>query len=537
MRALAPPNVELIKRLEVQAQQDPAGYRRSVGLLSAAGNLALTLILLLPIALPVIVVLMAVRNPVIDTVAVLSLLLFLWILRPNHDETGHLLTRAAAPGLYAALDDLRAKLNVGHDLRIVLVNEFNAGALEMPGLLGGLGTQRTMYLGVPLLAALTREELLGVIGHELGHFSRRHGPLGHRIYRARQGWLAYAESVDKNDSAFDKGAAAFAHLFIPYFNSFSFVYGRQCEYEADADAAGAVGAATMVEALVRSQVVGALWFDDFHLELARLQRASATPPDDLLERFIRYAAGFDPAELERRVQKELDLQSDWLDTHPCLAERAAALQAAVRLAPSAAACAGESLLGDEWRAVARDFNRKWQHELRAQWALEHARQHYLGGLLELPPGSPALLSWPVEQRLARASLLASHEPGQAIAELQALLVDHPQDVGASYALGELTLKSAPQAAIALLEFAAKQDQGFRVPAYALLEGHFRKHGDAQSAYNYARRLELAHKRRSLARSLFRREISLGQFLASDLPPGSAPLLQAARQADPWVAGG
>jgi Zn-dependent protease with chaperone function len=537
MRALAPPDVALIRKLEQQARDNPAAYRSKVSLLSWVGNLTLTLIRILPIALPIVVILMMFSHPLIQVIAVLTLLLFLWTMRPNHEETGQPLTRGAAPALYAAVDELRTKLNVPREMNIVLTRHFNAGALEMPGLLGSFGIRRTLDLGVPMLAAFTRDELLAVIGHELGHFSHRHGPMGHRIYRARYGWLAYARHVDESDSALDRAAAAFARMFVPYFNSYSFIYGRQCEYEADADAASAAGADKVAHALARSAITGDMWMDDFELQLGKLQRELPVPPDDLIERFIACTRGIGPEELARRLQAALALPSDWMDTHPCLAERIAALKQAPVLPPATGPCAGEALLGAFWQDITREYNRKWVAEIASTWALEHARQHHLAALLALPPNDPALRGWPLEQRLARADLLASHSPQQAIEELRTVLEDHPGHPGTSFALGAMTLHDAPASAAPLLEHAAKQDHGFRVPAYLRMEAHCRRTGDAQGAYNYARRLELAREKRGHALYLFAREIDLGQFLPSTLPAGSAALLREARKADPCVMGG
>ena len=109
--------------------------------------------------------------------------------------------------------------------------ELNASAAETRGLFGVLGTRRVLTLGVPLLGTLSREELMAVIAHEYGHFSRRHGRLGHWLYRARVGWLRYAEHVDESDSTFYRAAAWYAARFVPYFSARSFVHSRQCEYE------------------------------------------------------------------------------------------------------------------------------------------------------------------------------------------------------------------------------------------------------------------------------------------------------------------
>jgi Zn-dependent protease with chaperone function len=533
MRALAPPDVALIKQLEQSARANPAAYRAKVGLLSAAGNVALTVINWVPFAVPIIVILLFYSHPYTWGVALFALALLFWVTRPKEEDTGRALTREEAPDLYAAIDTLRESLNVPREMRVVLTDDFNASALEMPGLLGSLGTRRTLYLGIPLLAVLDREELLAVVGHELGHFSRRHGALGHRIYRARQGWLAYAGYMDHRSSAFNRGAAAFAHMFVPYFNSYSFIYSRQCEYEADADAAQAAGAGPMARALLRTEISGRIWGEEFGAEIGRLQRDHAAPPADMLERFSAFARGASREGLDERVRRAMEAPSDWLDTHPCLAERLRALGQQAVLPHDVDACAGAGLLGGAWADVTAGFNRKWAAELAGSWALEHARQRHLADLLSLPSDAAEIRGWPVERRLARADLLAAHSPGQAVQELRAILKDHPGHPGASYALGPHTLSTAPDA-VALLEHACKQDHGFRVPAYSRLQEHCRLQGDAQTAYSYARRLEKARDKRAIAVYLFAREVDLGQFLPSTLPAGSAALMHEARKEDSCV---
>jgi hypothetical protein len=102
--------------------------------------------------------------------------------------------RGQAAGLMALVEALRQRLDAPPIDEVRLDDEgFTAGVLEL-----GLGffrwrTRRILCLGVPFLAAVDETALRAVTAHELGHFSRRHGRLGHWLYRARGAWLWRAQ--------------------------------------------------------------------------------------------------------------------------------------------------------------------------------------------------------------------------------------------------------------------------------------------------------------------------------------------------------
>ncbi len=376
---------EIIARLQSEAARNPGAYRLRLALIAIAGDLALMVTRVLPWAAPIIIGVLLINLKLYYWLGGAAILFLIWMLRPGFRFSGRELTAEEAPELFREIAGLKRKLRVPGRMRIYLDGSLNASAAESRGLFGVLGTQSALTLGVPLLIALDREQVLAVVAHEFGHFSRRHGRLGTWLYRARVGWMQYAEQVDDSDSSFDRAAAWYARQFVPFFSARSLVHSRQCEYEADADAALACGSSCVAAALARIAVLARLWDEHLPRRIAGWQLDMPTPPADFHERFERVSRECPASDQQALLDKELRAPSGWLDTHPSLSERLASLKEAPRLA-AAADCAGERLLGDAWPKVLAEFNAKWSRDARSGWLLDHLRlKHVTHALLAAGP--------------------------------------------------------------------------------------------------------------------------------------------------------
>ena len=178
----------------------------------------------------------------------------------------------------------------------------------------------------------------------LRHFSRRHGRLGHWLYQAHRGWLSHAEQIDSESSVLDRAGATFAESFVPAFSRRAMVWSRRCEYEADADAAYAVGGEHLVSALARLDVFSAWQTKELPRIVQGWQCAEPTPPENCLERMIAAFEETPPDLLAAIEASEGERSGDWLDTHPRLTQRAAALGVQPSIAPRE---------GGDWFGAAR----------------------------------------------------------------------------------------------------------------------------------------------------------------------------------------
>ncbi len=525
---------ELIARLQLEASRNPGAYRLRLAMIAVAGDLALMGTQVLPVALPIVIGALWMNVVAFYWLSGAAILLFAWMVRPTFRFSDRELAPEEAPALQKELASLKEKLRVPGRMQLCLDESFNASAAQTRGFFGLLGTRSALTLGVPLLYVLDRRQALAIIGHEFGHFSRRHGRLGNWLYRARVGWMMYAEQVADSDSSFDQAAAWYARHFVPFFTARSFVHSRQCEYEADADAAAACGSDTVAAALTRIMVLARVWTDVLPRRMAGWQLQSPEPPADFHERFGALCRECSSVDLKDWLDKELAAPSGWLDTHPSLAERLASLKEMPRLV-AAENCAGEALLGASWPKVVAEFNARWAKEARPGWLLEHLRLKHIAHPL-LSANAKAMVSWNDEQRLARARALRAAEPASGLLALRDLHEYNPSHLQIAFAYAAALLNENDEGGLRIMETLAKKDPAFRVQAFARVVAYFERRGDTRQVERWSGWLKRASG--NLAESLtdFVAKAEAGQVEPSSLPDCAKALIAEATELDPCLAG-
>src|SRR5262249_7727554 len=113
-----------------------------------------------------------------------------------------------------------------------------------------------LIIGLPLMKALTREQLAAVLAHEFGHLAGGHGRLANWIYRLRFGWIRLAQALQERNSFGSFAFRPFFKWYAPYFSAVSFPLARANEYEADAASARLTSPTAAAAALTGVNVIG-----------------------------------------------------------------------------------------------------------------------------------------------------------------------------------------------------------------------------------------------------------------------------------------
>lgn len=100
-------------------------------------------------------------------------------------DPGLVLPEHRAPRLWAEVRATARQVGTRPPDEIRLVAEANAAVSEDTRLLGLRGGRRYLYLGAPLLQAMSVGQVQFVLAHELGHYSHQHTRLGALTYRGR----------------------------------------------------------------------------------------------------------------------------------------------------------------------------------------------------------------------------------------------------------------------------------------------------------------------------------------------------------------
>ncbi len=166
---------------------------------------------------------------------------------PDHPEDGVPLRRDDAPGLFEELDRLRAALASPPLDAVYLDGEFNA-AIRQHRTLGGR-TRNVLWLGQPLLEMLSPAACRAILAHETAHIAQRHGRYASRVYFARLQWQDVSQRLDRRRRLSNAPLRLFVAWYVPRFLQVSLDFARQCEVQADAEAARVCGQPAMAEAL------------------------------------------------------------------------------------------------------------------------------------------------------------------------------------------------------------------------------------------------------------------------------------------------
>lgn len=511
----------------------PTGSVLTLTALAVAGDVVLTACQVLPLALPVLIGALYWNNVLIFWMAGGVVLFLAWLVRPSFRITGRKLDEQEVPMLHAEISRLKAALGVHHRMEVLLDAGLNAGAIESRGYFGVVGTRRVLLLGVPLLATFSREQVLAVVAHEFGHFSRRHGRLGHWLYRAREGWIEYSEFVSHSDNVLDRAAQSFAKWFVPLFSRRCFAHSRQCEYEADADASSVVGPASIASALTWIGVVARFRETRFARELEGLRSDEISPPRDYNGRFAQALSTCPPQLLEDLLQEALRAPPDVRDTHPSLPERLSALsQQPILEIPSR--CAGEALLGDAWPKVLAEFDARWARVVARDWRLEHLRTRHLIGPRVARTDEEAR-EWPLGERLQRALALRRSDPLRGRAGLAALHASHPGDASVTFAFAADLLGGGDAAGVPLMQALAREQLGLRGAAFACLSGYYMRVGDEEQAMRWSESLHAMDNGIQAAMGECLRDAERGTSRGSSLPAAERAFLGEVLGGEPCVA--
>ncbi len=376
----------LVWSLQSEAQEVPGPFRIKVLLISVLAYVVLFLLLLVLLT-GVYFAFVEARgsgNPIFKyffvswvlVVAPIVWLTFRMFFAPLPVPAGRELHESEAPQLFGMIGDLQQKLQGAPIHHVLVTSEFNASIVQCPrfGLFGGY--RNYLILGLPLLYAVSAAEILAVIAHEYGHLSRSHGKLGGWISRQRATFDAlHVHAHERRDSNMvDRMLAGLLDQFAPYYHAYTFVLSRQNEYEADAMAREIAGAEASASALIRINLL-ASWLEKNFWPRLYAQAAHHEMPPVMPYIAMRklLVMTMDEWATADRLKDILKAESGVYDTHPCLNERLAALDAHAALPAIPGVCAADAVLGKTSHILAGEFDAKWWSEEKDKWQKYHRR--------------------------------------------------------------------------------------------------------------------------------------------------------------------
>ena len=481
----------LIGRLEREADTRPQLYLGKVAVAAALGYLAPALVVLAILFCCYSIVLALVTGGTPPFLAAIGLLAggaagiatFRALRVKVAEPEGLLLTAEEAPDLFRLLDAVARKIVPAPFATVRVNGDFKLGIRQIPrwGVFGGY--THHLYVGAPLLLALSADEFCALLAHEIAHLGGKRRQFAAWVYRQRQLWHLLQAKFDAPANPFDRVLAVYYSWYAPWFYAYSFALARNHEYDSDHLAAFVTSAPTLGRALIHVELTSRFLADVYWARfLARVEEAPEPPykPYSLLPRAFKVAEK-EPAR-QQWLTEALRRYAAENDTHPSLAER-------LQVPPPATASAALMTLGPAapraidhcdgvWRAQNLVNWRKRHNQIKeAHWKLAEYEQHESSAL------SP-------EDLWAKVGLLLSvHREEDAIDSLQQLVARQGEYPDAHMLLAQLLLKYGDEQGLQHLLKATQQRTDLGETAASIGYEYLVNRGRKGEAVRFAQRIQ------------------------------------------------
>lgn len=533
----------LAQEMETLAQRDPEAYRRKVSKVAALGGaymVAMVVVIVAGLAgLGWILAEAETWSFVLINVITCTGLFLLLVLRSlwlgGALPGGHEIKAGEAPELFALIDDLRRRLDIPPFKRVLIDDYFNACVVPLGGF-GVPGWQRNyLYIGLPMLKCLSREQFKAVLAHEMGHLARSEGNLlEHRIYRQRTRWERLMAAMEASRGVGKMLVMPFLRRYVPYFDALSLPLAKASEYEADGASVRMTSPTVMAEALTVGYVGGLFLAERYWPDL--LKRAGDEPeppagPFQAMGPALAAAWGTDVAQVILREALGRDMPDG--DTHPPLAERLKVIGVGPTLAPPAPGDTADTLLGSALGFVTSEMDTLWRKLYQRRWAELHAEaQAARQQRAELDARVAAGETLSVAEALKRAELTTERDA--AIVQFRAICAASPDNADACLGLATRLLEGDDEAGCALAEQAMRLDADLSLRASMVLRDYYWRQGDVALAREWEHRVA-AHAEVEQQAANERAMVSLSEhFECNDLPADKLAALVAQLKAVPGL---
>jgi Zn-dependent protease with chaperone function len=446
----------MIARMEKLAAEKPAQYRSRVVLASFMGYAYIALMLALILAVlaggVVLAFFIHVGGLLLKPLLVLVFGAFyvvrsLFVKIPEPD--GIKVTKKQAPELFAMIAAVRKACKGPSVDTVYVTGDFNASIVQRPRFGFIAGHRNILSLGLPLMQALSAEEIKAVVAHEYGHLAGAHGKMSAWVYRVRMTWVQLSQSLGQGFmSHFFQG---FFRWYGPWFSAFSFVLARGNEYEADRVSAAVAGADTAARALTRVAVeawrYNRFWGGLFEREGAQ----ERVRPHTVMAAFV--SQPLPEHEIRGVLSTALAEETDIHDTHPCLRDRLKSLGQDVPSLEPVATRGAAGLLGEPLATNLADaLDKTWWSRVGGAWSARRAEAGAERSKLAELESAVAQRPLSEDEQWTYLSLLEAYgEPGRALAFARTLRDAAPGDLSSRAAVARLMLEGGDAEGLVLVE--------------------------------------------------------------------------------------
>jgi len=512
----------LITKLEKYAEENPKGYEFRVAALGALGYAYFGVLLLTFLLVPLGIIVLLFFVPQLLWIVIKFLGKLVWLIAIGFLSVfgtiwnflksfltkipapeGFELDREEVPQLYKLVEETSDYLKSPRPQHILLSEDFNAAVVTLPKY-GVFGKRTYLILGLPLLQAISPEQLRAVLAHEIGHISEKHGSYSTWVYGLQESWGRFLASQEEEGHKLSFLYEKFLNWYFPYFGAYSFVLRRRHEREADSYAVQFVGAKPLGEALINLEIKSLNLSQKFWKDVLDEAGREQTPPKEF---FTRMATAFresnKPQDL-MHLSKAVAINTGYSDSHPSLSERLRTIGYwkngdLPELPEEVSETAAQKYFGRSEEKYVKIFNDLWQERVRDEWKKRHEylleAEKRIGELNE--KAQTETLS---KEELFEKAKLVSERYGQndALPILREILALEPENADANFGIGSILLSEEDESGIAYIEKAMNADRTLKIAGCEAIYYFLRGKGRDEEAKKYIIAIEYEEEAFGLA---------------------------------------
>lgn len=269
-----------------------------------------------------------------------------------------------APKLYELLADLQQTFKHPTIQRVVLHDGFSLEFIPVPRFGLPLMTVNVLYIGLPVMQALSANHFRGMLARKLGQYSMQHNRLTHLIYRFRQYAALYQAAYAKQsrEQWFYLPFKWFFQLYVPWLNAVTVHAARQDELEADAYALQVMNTDEYADNLIRYTVVESFLQEKYWPKIqeliARQPTAGTIHPHGSMSKAL--SSGLSDTEFAAQLEKLMKKDTPWDYAVPALPTRLEHMgHRTLSLPPPVLESAAQRILGASFGVIAKLLDQHW----------------------------------------------------------------------------------------------------------------------------------------------------------------------------------
>ncbi len=483
---------KMITKAELNLENNQPAARRKVILLSLMGYGYFLFLLIVGLGgIAASCAMLFIKGNYFIVKILLAFILFTWFLirglyAPPPKPDGIPLKRKDAPEFFEKVMKLSKQLKSIKIHKIFITSQANA-CVSSQRMFGFIGPSRNiMEIGLPFILSLREEELMSVIGHELGHLSGMHPKFKRWTYRNINLWLDIYHRGQTKGSLMTKVLVnSFVDKFVPRLFSYSIAFSRSMEYDADRFSAEIfekkITAQALTKVYVLAQYQEAQFWEPLRQSCSQIASIYDVAPYQMMEEFGKQSVD---TQLAQTILANIIKRSTLpFDSHPSLRERLAALNEHADLTSNSSNNMALTLLGDFVQKCIQHFDYEWQQHFAGYWHNQH--QELLERKLKLEKydlkGFDTLSE---EDQIDYISAMIKLHGDDSVIELtEKVLAHHPKSPSALVLKARHLNKTQPEIAMQYYE-SLIEDMHFAPEACAALYEYYHNDGQRDRAYEY-----------------------------------------------------